>query len=210
MEEAKKENIFDLCSGMVGTDGFDVHSFNDKLAELIDWSPIKPKGVLRTKRRIKKAGFNKFRYTIATQTKSLLIILISFGLISMIAGSFAFLLDTSSLHLIYLAVAVIGLATMTGAIAALFVIGNKFLFDKNKKLFKKKGNKIDLDKIHALQLIKKQFSYKKIAHTCYELNLVLEDASRLHLVDYDKLSHIKKDSKIISDFLKVKVWEKIS
>lgn len=210
MQSADESNVLDLCSGMVGTDGFDVRDFNDKLAEITDWEPVKNKGVLKSKKRIRKVGFNKFRYTVKLETKIILSAAIVLGITSIINGIFLFLLDTTVIHYKYIALMFVGIVITVSCLSALLLISNKYVFDKNKKIFKRKNVKIALDKIHALQLIKKQFLAKKSVHTCYELNLVLEDASRIHLVDYDKLKEAKEDSKVISEFLKIKVWSKVN
>ena len=66
-----------------------------------------------------------------------------------------------------------------------------------------------LNDIHAIQLLKESCGSpsKGSAYVSYELNLVLNDSSRLNVVDHRNSSQIRSDADKLSKFLGVPVWD---
>lgn len=89
-------------------------------------------------------------------------------------------------------------------------------FDKTAGVFRR-GRKqtIKFDEIHAVQLLSRivetktppKGELKKIS--IYELNLVLNDGSRLNLVSHGGLKEILEDSNAISSFINKPIWDAI-
>jgi hypothetical protein len=66
-----------------------------------------------------------------------------------------------------------------------------------------------LGKIHALQLISEYCSGSKSSYYSYELNLVLEDGSRINVVDHGDSEKLRQDAQTLSEFLGKPVWDGI-
>jgi hypothetical protein len=71
-------------------------------------------------------------------------------------------------------------------------------------------NYTKLDRIHAIQLISEHCSGKNSSYYSYEINLVLEDASRINIVDHGDLKKIRDDAHALSQFLNKPVWDGIN
>ena len=65
----------------------------------------------------------------------------------------------------------------------------------------------ELRAIHALQLISEYIKSDKKAYYSYELNIVLKDGRRIHIVDHSKKDQIERDAKTLSNFLGKAVWK---
>ncbi|MCK4917077.1 MAG: hypothetical protein KAS51_02540 [Candidatus Omnitrophica bacterium] len=61
--------------------------------------------------------------------------------------------------------------------------------------------------IHSLQIISEYCSSGKSSFYSYELNLVLNDAKRLNVIDHGNLKKLREDSKILSQFLGIPIWD---
>jgi hypothetical protein len=66
----------------------------------------------------------------------------------------------------------------------------------------------ELREIHALQLISEVITGKN-SYTSYELNLVLKDGRRIHVVDHGDRKQIESDAQQLGAFLAVPVWDAI-
>jgi hypothetical protein len=66
-----------------------------------------------------------------------------------------------------------------------------------------------LDQIHAIQLVSEFVRSGKSAYYSYELNLVLEDARRITVIDHGNLLRLQEDAKKLSDFLGKPVWDAV-
>lgn len=62
---------------------------------------------------------------------------------------------------------------------------------------------IQKDKILAIQILKERLNR---SYT-YELNLVLKNLERVHLVQYSNLKRLQKDAEIIGKYLNVTIWD---
>ncbi len=97
---------------------------------------------------------------------------------------------------------------------------NKVVFDKNKMLFWRgvterncyndncKKNAIISD-IHAIQLLWKEVEDDDDIWDSYELNIVLEDLRRIHVVSYAKKDKVRQDASVLARFLDKPIWDAI-
>jgi hypothetical protein len=70
-------------------------------------------------------------------------------------------------------------------------------------------NSTSLDSIHALQLLTEHVSGNKNSYYSYELNLVLNDGSRVNVVDHGNLERLRSDAQTLSQFLNKPIWDAI-
>lgn len=89
------------------------------------------------------------------------------------------------------------------------------VFDKTSNYFYEGFGKKDisslassksLSDIVAFQIIGKSISNSDANYNSFELNLVLNDASRINVVDHGNLKAIIKDAEYLSKFLDVPIW----
>ena len=87
------------------------------------------------------------------------------------------------------------------------------LFWKNRLLSWRRGHagsrsaSISLKRIYAIQILSELIKSKSTYYS-YELNLVLEDGSRVNVVDQGGLEKLREDADTLSRFLGRPVWEK--
>ena len=74
---------------------------------------------------------------------------------------------------------------------------------------KKAACSAKFDDIHAIQLLPKKMIGKN-QHYRFELNIVLKNSNRVHVVDYSGTRGIDTDAKALSLFLGKPVWDAIS
>lgn len=67
--------------------------------------------------------------------------------------------------------------------------------------------RIELDRIHALQLISERCHSKNSSYYSYELNLVLDDATRMNVVDHGNRAELLADAETLSGFLGRPLWD---
>lgn len=89
------------------------------------------------------------------------------------------------------------------------------VFNKNSNFYYKgftrnpdrsKKNYASLNRIVALQIIGETITDDDGDYKSFELNIVLDDASRLNVIDHGNLNTIIDDTEILSDFLNAPIW----
>jgi len=79
-------------------------------------------------------------------------------------------------------------------------------FKPKSKQFKNSEKTYQLSSIIAIQIIGEHVNINDNPYKSFELNLVLEDASRHNVVDHGHLKTIIKDAQMLSDFLNIPIW----
>ncbi|OIO76123.1 hypothetical protein AUJ87_03520 [Candidatus Gracilibacteria bacterium CG1_02_38_174] len=69
------------------------------------------------------------------------------------------------------------------------------------------SNVIPLSSIYAIQIIAERVSGKNSSFHSYEINLVLDGKKRVNVVDHGNLIAIEENSKKLSEYLGVPVWD---
>ena len=64
-----------------------------------------------------------------------------------------------------------------------------------------------LKDIHALQITSKNVRSRISLYRSHELNIIKKDATRLHIVEYDNLSHLRADANTLAKHLNVPIWD---
>lgn len=70
----------------------------------------------------------------------------------------------------------------------------------------KKTAAINLNDVHGLQIIRELVSSKS-SYFSFELNLVLNDKTRVNVVDHGKLTAIQADAEKIAELINVPIWD---
>lgn len=69
-----------------------------------------------------------------------------------------------------------------------------------------RNNKVSLDDIVAIQILGEITSEQIVPFNSFELNLVLKNSERIHVIDHANLKSIIEDSNKLSKFLNVPIW----
>jgi hypothetical protein len=94
------------------------------------------------------------------------------------------------------------------------------VFDKREGLFWRKQKPISalslndatkncarLEHIHALQIVAEYVTGKNSGYFSFELNLVLKNGKRINIIDHSIKQKLDRDAKLLSDFLKIPIWD---
>ncbi len=65
----------------------------------------------------------------------------------------------------------------------------------------------DLGRIHALQIVSEHCRGNDSSYYSYELNVVLEDGSRLNVIDHGDLDELRADARALSGLLGKPLWD---
>ncbi len=212
MIERFKEKINELREGKTA---FDPASLNDEVAVKTEWTPAKGGGssfgthVFRTI----SSGRAEFKVKIAA---------LLFPSIFMVAGLAAGIgmtiggLKKNDMEMLYFGIPFGIIFFLAGFfILRSFITPRVFDLDmgyywrgrKPPNMNSKKNEQCPLEDIHAIQILREYCRSDKQSYYSYELNLVLEDGSRLNVVDHGKLKLIQEDAQKLGQFLNVPVWD---
>lgn len=207
-----------LSSGRVS---FDPSCFDDPLALDTEWTPLKRGGANFCTHKLYQSDFDRyeFRVTIFARLFCSIFLLVGLGtmfvppIINILKGRSLWQgFETIFLFLFGLVFAFVGYMLLVHYIVPI-------AFDKKNGYFWKGRKSPDyivnvdvikhvvlLDNIHAIQLISERCKGENGFYLSYELNLVLEDASRMNVIDHGNKTSIIQDANKLSFFLGVPVW----
>lgn len=202
---------------------FDPSQFGDPVAVQTDWTPARRGGANFQTRKLVEANANRLEFRASRGAKLFYLVFllsgvgIAFGFSFQRLSSGVFSFDTDTI--VSLAV---GLIFAITGIFLLYFGATPVVFDKIHGAFWK-GRKTpepvvdsrplkrycELHRIHALQLISEYVRGNKNSYYSYELNLVLEDGSRINVVDHGNKNRLREDARTLSAFLDKPVWDAI-
>jgi len=200
----------------------DTAQFNDPLAEQIQWAPMKEGGAnFRTHRLVSGLGNRvEFRATAGAKLFGLLFLFVGLAVLA-VAVVVAVTGTQGVLPVILLGLLGLVFAGIGGGM--LYVMTRRAVFDKDSGYFWRgrrdpqmallgapPGEFTPLTTIHAIQVLSERCqSGGESSDTYYshELNLVLQDGTRVHVVDHGSRAHIRDDADALGKFLGVPVWD---
>ncbi len=207
-----KKLIQSLTRHREGGEGFDPSVFDDPLALETEWVPAASGGAsFRTHRLIQPSATRiEFAPTLGAKAFYLLFFQLNRIRISQIGFS-----DQVTLVPIFVG------AVFAVAGACLYWFGTTSrVFDQRfaafwrgrrmptpMELVERGDSSAPLSSIHALQLLSEFVSGSKNSYYSYELNLVLNNGSRINVVDHGNLERLRGDANMLSQFLDKPVWD---
>jgi len=200
---------------------FDPSIFNDPIAIRTQWTPAKGGGANFKTHNFVQVNTTRiiFRSSVGARIFYGIFLLMGLGFTigfsyqQFSEGTFNFSFASLFPSLIGFFFAVIG--------GLLFYFGTKpIVFEKGNGYFWK-GRKnpetvynieelkscTELKNIYALQIIAEYVRGNKSSYYSYELNLVLEDATRINVIDHGNLNKIRDEVNKLSQFLNKPVWD---
>ncbi len=200
---------------------FDSSVFNHELASKTSWSPKAGGGANFKTKTLEVVSDNELRYKASSTGKIFSGIFILFPLIFVGVGITTTINDGFSIESILFAL--FPLVFIGVGIFLLKKLHTITTFDKSGGYFHKgkkqqiksltiteDANTFKLDTIKALQILPEKVRGDKSSYTSYEINLVFEDGSRYNVVDHGHRNSIEQDAVLLSDFLRVPAWNKMT
>lgn len=200
---------------------FDATVIGDPLALRTEWTPAKGGGASFRTHRLAQAGPTRmaFQPTKGAMAFYALFLLIGVGLLVGFAVFMASRSDGATAIRMTLPILIGVVFTVAGA-GMLYTGAAPIIFDTNRGEFWKGrmapwearnhqelAAHTPLDRIHALQIVSERVRSDDGSYESYELNLVLDDGSRLNVVDHGNLDHLRADACALSDFIGKPVWD---
>ncbi len=197
----------------------DPTQFNDALAEQVEWTPLKEGGAnFRTHQLVPGLGNRmEFRATAGARLFCLLFLLVGLGVL---AGAVVMAVKGSEGVLPVLVLTFLGLVFAGIGGGMLYAMTRRVVFDKDSGYFWRgrrdpqmallgaaEGEFTPLTRIHAIQILSERCHSDSNTYTSYELNLVLQDGTRVHVVDHGSQAHLRGDADALGTFLGVPVWD---
>ncbi|HBC89368.1 MAG TPA: hypothetical protein DCZ94_20705 [Lentisphaeria bacterium] len=202
---------------------FDPSIFNDPLAGKTGWTPAKGGGANFCTHRLIAMGPERMEFRSSWGAKFFYLIFLFIGLGVMLAVPIA-MYSEGKLGLNPETIVPILIGSIFAIIGGIMLyFGTKpIVFDRRAGHFWKGWQNPEkmlnpetlkhytkLNQIHALQLVSEYCSGNKSSYYSYELNLVLEDGSRINVIDHGNSEKLRKDAQSLSTFLGKPVWDGI-
>lgn len=200
---------------------YDPSRFDDPIAMQTDWTPARSGGAsFRTHKLVAVDSFRmNFRASAGAIAFCLLFLLLGLGVMvgfsaaNLSSGGLSFSMET-------ILPVLFGLVFATAGGSMLYYGARPIVFDKRSGAFWKGRQApfevvnrralkdfVELEEIHALQLISELCRSDKSSYYSYELNLVLSDGRRINVVDHGNQEKLREDARILSAFLDAPVWD---
>ncbi len=200
----------------------DPSTFQDPVALITSWEPLARGGS-----NFKSAGLLKvneqrmeFRASLMAKLMALVFVVMGLGLAAVFISKHTDKLADYKFKLAdFIPVAMGVLFAVIGAgmffsalIPAVFDIGHGYFCKSRQKPERmidpsKLKRYAELKRVHALQIISERCKTKKSYYYSYELNLVLDDGSRLNVIDHGNLSALQADAQTLANFLNKPLWD---
>ncbi|MEA4890381.1 MAG: hypothetical protein VB070_13075 [Clostridiaceae bacterium] len=176
--------------------------FNDPIARSTNWEPCNMLGANFCSEKLVRIEPNIMEFRSAN------------GLLAMYSGCIvlgAAILIISKISSIE--ALLFGLAFILLGAGLILFTSRHAAFDKTTSSLYKKRRKAgqapdDLNKIYAIQLIAKIIGGRK-RYVCCELNLVLKNAERIHIISHGNIKRMRADAQTLSEFLAIPVWDAV-
>ncbi len=199
----------------------DPAQFNDPLALKTEWTPATRGGSSFRTHRLVQDDFARVEFKASTGAKVFYLLFAFIGV--GVATGMALFSEAESYEAPEFFVPMLMGILFLSIGVGMFIYGTTpIVFDKGSGYFWKgrKGPQdvlevsslkkcAQLGQIHAIQLVSEYVRSGKSSFYSYELNLVLEDARRLTVIDHGNLKRLREDAGKLSEFLGKPIWDAI-
>lgn len=195
----------------------DMEKFDDPMAEKIDWHPMKPGGANFKTHVLKKKSSSQYKYGASVGA-------ILFSGLFMTVGVLMFLTGTGILFneadapfvlvifgIIFALVGFLFLKQLSVAINFDSMHGYLWKGNKRPQLsgnVQDKNAVIYFSEIYAIQIISERVKGSKSrVYYSHEINLILRDGKRFHVIDHGNHQQILEDVATLSQLINKPVWD---
>jgi hypothetical protein len=202
---------------------YDPSQLGDEVALRTDWGPAVSGGTSFRTHRLVHAGPRRAEFRVTGGA------IVFFGVFTLIGlgvflgfarGAVRGLLSGSLMSLFMIIPIVVGGGFVAIGVGMWWHYGAPAVFDKQRGEYWKGRRspaesanrhtvkeRVQLDRIYALQLIKEHCTGDESSYYSYELNLVLEDGTRLNVVDHGNQDMLRRDAEELAKFLGRPLWD---
>jgi hypothetical protein len=198
-------------------------AFNDPLALETEWTPLKSGGANFKTAGLHRVSVSRWEFRSSLGLKLFSAVFVVLGLaVCIVAVNKHWPASGSGWDRELFLIGGVGLLfTLAGSWMA-YAGSVPAVFDKNHGYFVKSRKKpehlvnpttlksySELKRVHALQLLAEHCKGDKSSYFSYELNLVLDDGSRINVIDHGNLQAVRQDAAALAEFLGKPVWDSI-
>ena len=211
-----------IIQKLAGQKEIDTARFEDPIADETEWTSLAGIGASFRTHKLVSAGSKRIEFRASMGTRLLFLTLLLAGLAATTTfiskwgskGAESFAADRGLI--------IFGLLFTSVGSVMYYLLTAPIVFDKPVGFFwrgRKSPERVSdistikhlaqLDAIHALQLVSSRWSNERGSWRVYEVNLVLGNGNRLHVVGHGDVDQIRKDAGIIAEFLDLPIWDAI-
>lgn len=218
-----REWVEKLAATRIEAVDYDPARLGDEIALRTEWVPAAKGGANFRTHRLKHTGPRRAEFRVTGGFVAFFVVFTLIGLgvsLGFGAGALAGLRSGSLWSLFMIVPILIG-----GGFAAIgvwmgWVHGAPAVFDKQRGEYWKGRvspaeasnrhtirERVPLDHIHALQLLRERCTGNDASYYSYELNLVLKDGTRMNVVDHGNRERLRRDAEELAKFLGRPLWD---
>jgi hypothetical protein len=211
-----------LNQQLTGQKQVETARFEDPVADKTEWTSLAGIGASFCTHKLVSTGSKRIEFRVSIGARLLFLTLLVLGLTATAAfiskwgskGTESFATDRGLI--------ISGLLFTSVGSVMYYLLTAPIVFDKPVGFFwrgRKSPERVSdisaikhlaqLDVIHALQLVSSRWSNERGAWRVYEVNLVLGNGDRLHVVGHGNVGQMRNDAEILSEFLDVPLWDAI-
>jgi hypothetical protein len=193
--------------------------FGDPLATATQWTPLASGGSNFCTHRSKKIDQMRMEFKTTFGMKLFCFFFSAMGALFGVVPLWPIYKQYGGFHWTMFLNSLFGLAFCAAGIFMYYYSSQPIVFDRKMNCFfkgrttpadslsRKKVNFVELHRIRGLQVLSEYCSGSKSSYFSYELNLVLDDATRANVVDHGNIRALREDAKMLGQFLGVQVWD---
>lgn len=218
---AFKQLIERLISAISRRKSFDPAVFNDEVANNTQWTACKSGGTNICTRRLVQVTPMRMEFRSTLSAKLFYGSFIVMGLAVIVAFVYPkmqnglFTLDADVIFPVLFG----AVSLITGGL--MYYFGSKPIVFDGGRMYFWKGHKVpdiyrqsskaktctSFNYIRGIQIISEYCGGNKSSYYSYELNLILEDATRINVVDHGSIDKLRQDAEKLARFLGKPVWD---
>jgi len=215
-----QEKAFGFLTGLLKPAApFDPTVFSDPFAQSTPWTPLVAGGSSFCTHRLKKIDNTALEFRPTFGLKLFCSVFVGMGAAFAFIPLGAIYRQFGGFHFSMLFSPLFGLFFCALGILMYYMASAPILFDLKRRSYSKgwkssvasssgiKGVQVELDRVRGLQVLSEYCSGNKSSYYSYELNLVLDDASRVNVVDHGDLKALREDAQVLGQSLEVPVWD---
>lgn len=209
------KEILSQLTGQSDRPPFDASIFQDPIAMKTSWLPLVGGGSNFKSAGLHKVNEQRMEFRASRMMKLFAGVFVVFGLVL----TAIFFLNQPDKKESYIPIAMGLVFSLAGAwmyyyacTPTVFDLGHGYFCRSRKKpelMMDKSKLKhyAELNRVHALQIIAELCQSKNSSYYSYELNLVLDDGSRVNVVDHGNQTALRADAQTLSQFLNKPLWD---
>ncbi len=196
---------------------YENHQFDDPVAKKTKWQPLKLGGTnFKTSTLIEKSP-SVYRYQLSFGGLAFIGVFALIGVITLLIGMYLFFFKDENAGIFLF---IFGSIFAAAAYFMFRTMGMPKVFDSNLNIFwigykqpsfsgnqSNKQQIIYFSNIYALQILSERIKSDNGSFKSYEINLVMNDATRFNVVDHGNYAQIRVDAELLAEMIAIPIWD---